>query len=65
MSPTSKPWRYFLLLGLLLAGLAIGIRDVAGSATKAVAFAFTDLDGRSIRLEDYRGKWVLTSFWAT
>ncbi len=65
MSPTSKPWRYFLLLGLLLAGLAVGVRNVADSASKAVSFVFTDLDGRSIRLEDYRGKWVLASFWAT
>ncbi len=64
MSPTSTPWRNLLLLGLLLAALAQGIQVVRGEAARAVSFVFTDLDNRAIRLTDYRGKWVLISFWA-
>lgn len=64
MSPTSTPWRNLLLLGLLLAALAQGIQVVRGEAAKAVSFVFTDIDNRAIRLADYRGKWVLVSFWA-
>lgn len=57
-------WRAFLLLGLLLAGLAYGLRGIGGEAVKAVSFVFNDIDGRTVRLADYRGKWVLVSFWA-
>ncbi len=64
MSPTSTPWRNLLLLGLLLAALAQGIQVVRGEAARAVSFVFADLDDRTIRLTDYRGKWVLVSFWA-
>lgn len=56
--------RFFLALGLLLIGLASGIRIVNGEATKAVSFVFNDIENRSIRLADYQGKWVLVSFWA-
>lgn len=31
----------------------------------APALALPDLDGRSVRLEDFRGKVVLLFFWAT
>jgi len=31
----------------------------------APAFALPDLDGRTAKLEDYRGKAVLLFFWAT
>jgi predicted transglutaminase-like cysteine proteinase len=64
MNRITAPWRHFLLFGLLLAGLLVGIRHVSGEAAKAVSFVFTDLDNRTIRLADYRGKWVLVSFWA-
>jgi peroxiredoxin len=33
--------------------------------TKAPAFELRSLDGRVVRLEDYRGKTVLLHFWAT
>jgi len=37
------------------------------NATSYAAFEFTlnDLSGRSHKLADYRGKWVLVNFWAT
>lgn len=64
MRPISASWRYFLLASLLLAGLAYGLRGITGDAVKAVSFVFSDIDGRTVRLADYRGKWVLVSFWA-
>jgi thiol-disulfide isomerase/thioredoxin len=33
-------------------------------AAKAIDFEFTDIDGKPVRLVDYRGKWVLVNFWA-
>lgn len=33
-------------------------------AAKAVDFQFADSKGKTIRLSDYRGKWVLVNFWA-
>ena len=56
--------RPLLILGLLIAALGYGARWVQGEGAKAVSFVFTDIDGRSVRLADYQGKWVLVSFWA-
>jgi predicted transglutaminase-like cysteine proteinase len=64
MSPISVSWRHFLLLSLLLAGLVFGLRGITSDAVKALQFVFSDIDGRTVRLTDYRGKWVLVSFWA-
>jgi len=33
-------------------------------ASKAINFNFTDSKGKTIRLSDYSGKWVLVNFWA-
>lgn len=35
------------------------------SAVLAVDFDFTDIDGKSHKLSQYRGKWVVVNFWAT
>ncbi|NTV95476.1 MAG: redoxin domain-containing protein [Thiobacillus sp.] len=35
-----------------------------GLTGKTIPFAFNDLDGNVIRLADFRGQWVLVSFWA-
>ena len=64
VTPFSPSWRNALVLGLLVAALGGGIRYVQGEGEKAVSFVFTDIDNRTIRLADYRGKWVLVSFWA-
>ncbi len=37
---------------------------VQAQAAKAVDFQFVDSKGKTIRLSDYRGKWVLVNFWA-
>jgi cytochrome oxidase Cu insertion factor (SCO1/SenC/PrrC family) len=39
--------------------------QVYESPKPAPAFALPALDGRSVRLEDYRGKALLLFFWAT
>jgi peroxiredoxin len=45
-----------LLLGLLLACLSV---------CHAADFVLEDIQGKTHRLVDYRGKWVLVNFWAT
>lgn len=57
-----------LVAGLLALALALALAACAGRAAaearKAIPFQFSDLDGRPVRLADFRGKWVLVSFWA-
>lgn len=53
-----KTW-FRALCFALLAGLAS-----QAFASKAINFNFTDSKGKTIRLSDYRGKWVLVNFWA-
>jgi thiol-disulfide isomerase/thioredoxin len=43
----------------LIAGLAS-----QAHAGKAINFNFTDSNGKTQKLSDYRGKWVLVNFWA-
>lgn len=38
---------------------------LCAAAAAAQPFAFTDMQGKQHRLQDYRGKWVLVNFWAT
>lgn len=64
MSRPLPSWRNFLALSLMLVALAWGLRLSQGEGVKALSFVFTDIEGRSIRLADYQGKWVLVSFWA-
>lgn len=64
VSTLPLPWRNILAVSLLLATLGAGIRFVQSEGAKAVSFVFTDIENRTIRLADYRGKWVLVSFWA-
>jgi cytochrome oxidase Cu insertion factor (SCO1/SenC/PrrC family) len=59
-------------LGLLLVGGASAAPDFASLQVQpyqppkpAPAFALPSLDGRTVRLEDFRGKVVLLFFWAT
>ncbi len=50
-----KNYRVLLLLCLSL---------LVAPAT-AQNFTFKDMQGKTLRLADYRGKWVLVNFWAT
>jgi thiol-disulfide isomerase/thioredoxin len=54
------------LLGILMLGLATAV--MAGNAnaegTKAINFQFTDINGKSLQLSDFKGRWVLVNFWA-
>lgn len=59
--PTLRAWLVAGLLAITLAGVAC---QAAAEAKKAIPFQFNDLDGRPVRLSDFRGKWVLVSFWA-
>ncbi len=36
----------------------------AAWAEKAIDFQFTDIDGKTLRLSEFKGKWVLVNFWA-
>jgi len=51
----------YSLLAVLLWSATLAV-PVQGAAT---GFALTDADGKTHRLEDYRGKWVIVNFWAT
>jgi thiol-disulfide isomerase/thioredoxin len=54
------------ILGVLLLGLAMAVMSVSASAagTKAINFQFIDINGKSLKLSDFKGKWVLVNFWA-
>lgn len=38
---------------------------LAGSAYAADGYTYTDLQGKPIKLSDYKGKWVVVNYWAT
>jgi thiol-disulfide isomerase/thioredoxin len=58
--------------------MKLGFRDMAGicsivlllaapelATAREAAFSYPDLDGKTHRLSDYRGKWVVVNYWAT
>jgi len=54
------------LRGILFAAIiAFAPASVLGQETKAPQLKLKDLNGRIVRLSDYRGKVVLINFWAT
>ncbi|MEW5786565.1 MAG: TlpA disulfide reductase family protein [Pseudomonadota bacterium] len=55
------------VLGALLVGLAVWFTTspiAFAEATKAINFEFTDINGKAVKLSDFKGKWVLVNFWA-
>ena len=55
------------LKGILFTAMMIACSpaSVPGQQTKAWQFKLSDVNGRTVRLSDYRGKVVLINFWAT
>jgi thiol-disulfide isomerase/thioredoxin len=52
-------------LAALLMGFAMLLPMTASAEEpKAINFHFTDIDGKEVRLSDFKGKWVLVNFWA-
>jgi thiol-disulfide isomerase/thioredoxin len=49
----------------LLRALAVVMLLLTAGGAAAEGFVFKDLQGKTQRLSDYRGKWVLVNFWAT
>ena len=62
--PTSVVLALVLVAGLVGSAWAMGSRPTA-AGMPASEFSLTDLDGKSHKLEQYRGKIVLLNFWAT
>jgi thiol-disulfide isomerase/thioredoxin len=54
--------RGMLLIGLM--ALLAAPLQAATEPTKAINFEFTDVDGKTFKLSDFKGKWVLVNFWA-
>ena len=54
-----------LLRSSILLIIALLPASVLGQTVKAPQFKLTDINGRTVRLSDYRGKVVLINFWAT
>lgn len=56
------------VLGMLLLGFAAlaatPLTAFAEEPTKAINFQLTDITGKTLRLSDFKGKWVLVNFWA-
>jgi thiol-disulfide isomerase/thioredoxin len=48
-----------------MAGLVAALLLAASLPAVAAGFALQDMDGKTHKLSDYRGKWVLVNFWAT
>lgn len=70
MTERTHIFRWLMAVSLVTALLAAGfaeasaLRRVKGEMA-ATDFALKDLDGKSIRLSDFKGKAVLLNFWAT
>ncbi|OYY94238.1 MAG: hypothetical protein B7Y41_07920 [Hydrogenophilales bacterium 28-61-23] len=55
-----------LMCAFLMAMMALNASPIhaASEPTKAINFEFTDVNGKSLKLSDFKGKWVLVNFWA-
>jgi thiol-disulfide isomerase/thioredoxin len=49
----------------LVSGFLLALLLACSSLGQAAGFVLEDIQGKTHRLADYRGKWVLVNFWAT
>lgn len=63
MRPLTAITRFLVAVPLAL-GLMFYPALAIGNPAKTVPFVFTDIEGKPLRLTDYRGQWVLVAFWA-
>jgi cytochrome c biogenesis protein CcmG/thiol:disulfide interchange protein DsbE len=62
----SSMFRKILVVAILSMGLLFGCTDRSKlSSTSGLDFTMQDLNGKAVKLSDYRGKPVLIDFWAT
>jgi thiol-disulfide isomerase/thioredoxin len=54
--------RHATVVATLCIGLLLG---AAQAQDQTVDFALADVDGETVHLSDYRGRWVVVNFWAT
>lgn len=53
-----------LMAMFLLCAVTMYSLPASAENSKAINFQFTDINGKSIKLSDFRGKWLLVNFWA-
>lgn len=63
MRPTFAITRV-LIAAVLTASLLLFTLPSFGATAKTLPFQFKNIDGRTVKLADHRGQWVLVSFWA-
>lgn len=49
----------------LLLVLVLLLASIHAANARELNFTLPDLDGRTVRLTDFRGQWVIVNFWAT
>lgn len=54
-----------LMIASVNAGAVEKAKAVADKLTPVENFAFKDIDGKSHKFSDYKGKWVVVNYWAT
>jgi len=54
--------RQFMVLGLMV---LLGANVATAGQDDVVDFTIKDIQGKSHKLSDYRGKWVVVNYWAT
>lgn len=54
--------RRFILMGL---ALLLSMGSAMAGQDDIIDFKINDMHGKSLKLSDYRGKWVVVNYWAT
>lgn len=54
-----------LASAMMLSPLSQAAQEPKHSEVQPPDITFVDLDGNTVKLSDYRGKWIVVNFWAT